>query len=123
MDVASGIKANPSRTLIAFAGYWGSKLGGINSFNSDFLSALGVAFYRDIRVTCVVLDADAKDVAKAAKNHVEVLTLQRGERREFDQTLLPFAIDILEKAGCPLGADTIWLGHDRITGAIAVKAA
>jgi hypothetical protein len=42
------------RSLIAFATQWGSKYGGINTFNTDFLSAFGIAYHSQVQVICIV---------------------------------------------------------------------
>jgi hypothetical protein len=41
-------------TLVTFATQWGSKHGGINSFNADFLAAFGFAYHLSAQIVCIV---------------------------------------------------------------------
>lgn len=124
MNPETASKSSPPRALIAFATYWGSKFGGINSFNADLVEALGLTFYRDMRVFCVVLNADESDIVKAEQSHhVKVISLRRPNDKVFSTDFLEEVKSELLKCGCAPGADTVWLGHDRITGDIAVHAA
>ncbi|HZN09101.1 MAG TPA: hypothetical protein VFB65_20070, partial [Pyrinomonadaceae bacterium] len=62
-------------TLVVFATQWGSKHGGINSFNADFLTAFGVAYYQNAQIVCVVTDASPEAVSEAASAHIKLLPL------------------------------------------------
>jgi hypothetical protein len=62
-------------TLVAFATGWGSKFGGINSFNTDFLSAFGVAYHHSAQVICIVASATAEEIEDARNTHVGLVPL------------------------------------------------
>jgi len=109
--------------LIVFATSWGSKFGGINSFNADFLRALSIAFQWSVQVVCIVLESDPSDVADAAKDGVTLLDIRQSGLKEFNRTCLSAVTGVLSKANITVDNTLIWLGHDRITGEIAVHAA
>ncbi len=62
-------------TLITFASYWGSKYGGINAFNADFLEAMGIAYDGHVDVICVVNDASDEDIQDAKNKKVTLIPL------------------------------------------------
>ena len=112
-------------SLITFATQWGSKLGGINSFNTDFLEAFGAAYYNSIQVICIVAEATDAEIKKASNSHVILLPLPYTPlEKTFSKDQARAGIDLLKQHGISFEAErTIWLGHDRITGAAAVEAA
>ena len=61
-------------SLIAFATHWGSKYGGINSFNTDFLTAFGNTYRNEVQVICIVSSATVDEIAQAKENHVTLVT-------------------------------------------------
>lgn len=112
-------------TVIAFATGWGSKYGGINSFNTDFLSAFGVAYHSNVQVVCIVPEATVEQVEDARITHVRLVPLPFSPQ---DKTLSEShafaAIAELARLGVSfIQEETFWLGHDRITGAAANAAA
>jgi glycosyltransferase involved in cell wall biosynthesis len=123
MPDESPLTSNFGRCLISIATHWGSRFGGINSFNADLLSALGLIHTPETRIVCVTLDGNADQIADAIKNHVYLRHLNRPNDSGFSPSLLPELIAVLENAGCPLNGDTVWIGHDIITGPIAIDAA
>ncbi len=62
-------------SLIAFATQWGSKHGGINSFNTDFLTAFEVAYHLQAQVICIVASATPEEVEDAREAHVTRVSL------------------------------------------------
>lgn len=112
-------------TLIAFATNWGSKHGGINSFNTDFLTAFGVAYHLNAQVICIVPSAPAEIVEDALKAHVRLVPLPYipqsvSLQREHGRA----GVDELKRLDVDFDPDrTVWLGHDRITGHAAIGAA
>jgi glycosyltransferase involved in cell wall biosynthesis/tetratricopeptide (TPR) repeat protein len=112
-------------TLIAFATQWGSKHGGINSFNADFLTNFGAAYHHSAQIVCVVTDHTAEAAEEAAKSHVKLLPLPYIPRdRSFDSSIGELSVDLLRKHGITFEPETtIWLGHDLITGGAAIAAA
>lgn len=112
-------------SLITFATQWGSKLGGINSFNTDFLEAFGAAYHNSIQVICIVAEATDAEIKKASNSHVILLPLPYTPlEKTFSKDQAQAGIELLKQHGISFEAErTIWLGHDRITGAAAVEAA
>ncbi|MBD9357655.1 tetratricopeptide repeat protein [Methylomonas albis] len=112
-------------SLIAFATQWGSKFGGINAFNTDFLSHFGVAYPTQLQVICIVSSATETEIADAKNDNVTLVTLPYPPSDKlFTVQQANAAIDELAKQGIPLTPEfTIWLGHDRISGRAALQAA
>ena len=112
-------------SLITFATQWGSKLGGINSFNTDFLQAFGAAYYTGVQVICIVAEATDTEIKKSKNSHVILLPLPYIPlENTFSKDQARAGIDLLAQNGISYDAErTIWLGHDRITGAAAIEAA
>ena len=62
--------------LIAFATHWGSKYGGINSFNEDFLSAFASAYQKNVVVICIVAEASPEEIRESKNRGVTLLALR-----------------------------------------------
>lgn len=112
-------------SLITFATQWGSKHGGINSFNTDFLKAFGIAFHNDAKVICIVAEATEDEIEVAKNSHVILVKLPYPpQAKTFSKDQAQAGIDLLKQCGISFDTErTIWLGHDRITGAAAIEAA
>ncbi|MFT4926102.1 MAG: putative ATPase/glycosyltransferase involved in cell wall biosynthesis, partial [Phenylobacterium sp.] len=115
----------PAFSLITFASYWGSQYGGINAFNADFLEAMGIAYEGKVNVVCVVNSANDKDVEDAKGKQVTLVALPYNpSEAHMGQAQALAAIGELGKQGITFNSqNTIWLGHDRITGEAALVAA
>ncbi|MFH1079603.1 MAG: tetratricopeptide repeat protein [Pseudomonadota bacterium] len=112
-------------TLITFATHWGSKYGGINSFNTDFLSAFGVAYHFSVQVICIVSAAGNEEVKEAEKAYVNLVPLPHAPQDKlFTEAHGLSGIEELKKRNINFDPEmTVWLGHDRITGTAANAAA
>ena len=112
-------------SLITFATQWGSKHGGINSFNTDFLEAFGIAYHNNAQVICIVASATNDEINKARNADVTLLSLPYPPQEKiFSKTQAQAGIDLLKQNGISFNSErTVWLGHDRITGAAAIEAA
>jgi glycosyltransferase involved in cell wall biosynthesis len=112
-------------TLIAFATQWGSSHGGINSFNSDFLTAFGVGYHQNAQIVCVVTEASPEALSEASRAHVKLLPLPYVPvAKSFDSAIGETGVDLVMKSQIKFDPDrTIWLGHDLITGEAALAAA
>ena len=111
--------------LISFATQWGSKHGGINSFNADFLTAFGVAYHLSVQVICIVASATQEEIEDARNAHVILLPLPYPPKDQL-LTSAQAQVTIDELKGRSISfnpAHTVWLGHDRITGGAANAAA
>lgn len=110
-------------TLISFATAWGSKHGGINSFNTDFLEHFVVAYSQTVKVICIVAQATQEDITKAKQSGVTLISLALTDGKEKPNTdHVPSAVKKLQEITYN-PAKTICLGHDSITGAIALGVA
>jgi len=112
-------------TLIAFASHWGSKYGGINAFNADFLEAMSIAYYGKVQIVCVVCKAEPGDIEDAKNKKITLVPLPY-------ESLIPclgeeqaqVAIKAIAEKNIRFTPEqTIWLGHDRISGGAALEAA
>src|SRR5687767_8465890 len=100
-------------TLIAFATQWGSKHGGINSFNADFLTNFGAAYHQGAEIVCIVPQHTPEAVDEAARANVRLLTLPYvPDAKWLDSSVSKPTVDLLKKSDISIDADqTIWLGH------------
>ncbi|MBP8789289.1 MAG: tetratricopeptide repeat protein, partial [Azonexus sp.] len=112
-------------SLIAFATQWGSKHGGINSFNADFVGAFGFAYSSAAQVICVVTSATPEEIEEARATGVTLVTLPYApSEKVLNGAHATAAIDQLRRRNISHSDETtVWLGHDRITGAAAIAAA
>ena len=114
---------SPKKTMIAFATRWGSQFGGVNSFNQDLVSAFAAASYQQVITVCVVLNATELEQERALTEQVILISLDRPDQDMFSPDLETATWHALKMHEVPLFPDqTIWLGHDRVTGAIACAA-
>jgi hypothetical protein len=112
-------------SLITFATDWGSKHGGINSFNTDFLKAFGIAYHLGAEVICIVASATPEEIEEAHNAHVKLVALPYPpEEKLFSAKHAQAGIDELRNLKISFDPNhTVWLGHDRITGTAAIEAA
>src|SRR5215470_8235887 len=113
-------------TLIAFATQWGTKHGGINSFNCDFLSAFGAAYFNRARVVCIVASATVEEIQRARdETGVLLVPLPYSPKDNvFDGKHARAGLAELKSHNITFDpASTIWLGHDRFTGEAVTAAA
>lgn len=108
-------------SLIAFATNWGTKFGGINSFNVDFLKAFGFAYHLKAQIICIVSSCTPEEEEEAAKAHVALVLLPYvPTEKTFGPDQAQAGLDQLKHRNISFDPNkTIWLGHDRITGAAA----
>lgn len=113
----------PSNTIIAFATRWGAQFGGINSFNQDLISAIAAVSFDSVKAICVVLNASVEDQQKAHNEQVYLVSLDLPDQSTFKSDFENLVWNKLQSCGIEFDCDhTVWLGHDRITGAIAISA-
>jgi len=112
-----------SNILIAFATRWGAQFGGINSFNQDLVSAFAAVCYQHVKTICVVLNANIEEQKNALNEQVYLVSLDLPDQNSFAVDFESLVWDKLQVCGVDLNCtNTVWLGHDRITGAIAIGA-
>ncbi|WP_404872805.1 glycosyltransferase, partial [Ideonella sp. A 288] len=116
--------ASAPQLLVAFATAWGPRFGGINAFNHDLLLALAPACRASVKVVCVVLHATPEQCQAALAGEVLLVPLGLDAQQNMTVDLEPLVRQVLQAHGlAELHTGTVWLGHDRITGAIALQAA
>lgn len=113
-----------TKILVAFATAWGPKFGGINSFNTDLLSAVASTFENDVKTVCVVPYASKVEVDAAKCEGVLLVSLNLPSNKAFPPELETALLRALESAGVQhQTSETVWMGHDRFTGSMALDAA
>jgi glycosyltransferase involved in cell wall biosynthesis len=112
-------------TLVTFATQWGSKHGGINSFNADFLAAFGAAYHLSAQIVCIVASDTPEAREEASKAPVQLVSLPYSpEAKAFGPEHGQAGVAHLKHLNIGFDPDkTVWLGHDRITGEAAIAAA
>lgn len=110
--------------LVAFATRWGSQFGGINSFNADLLAATASTYKDRVKVSCVVLSCTNAEIEAANRQGVTLITLSAPSADTYSDTTESAVLLALENAAITKEwNDVTWLGHDRITGQIALTVA
>ncbi|SCZ52913.1 tetratricopeptide repeat protein [Thiohalomonas denitrificans] len=104
--------------IVLITDAWGPKFGGINALNTDLAKALGVLLTPTTEVLCVVLKAEPEDVEDARRSNVHLLSI--GASRDHGLFEVSRATDVVNAVGKADGA-TWWVGHDIITGELAVS--
>jgi hypothetical protein len=110
--------------FILFATAWGPRFGGINAFNQDFALGLARVLGKAERVFCVVLDPSPADIGAASKGGVTLVPVvgKPALSRRMDRDWVLGVGEWFSGQGIDL-AGSYWVGHDVISGAIALKAA
>lgn len=113
-----------SPKIVFLATAWGPKKGGIYSFYADLAAATARAVIsRSLEVVCVVGGTTAeRDLAGAASQGVTVVDASIPGRDSWLVDDSQHILDALGRAG--LSGDALWwVGHDRVTGEVAIKLA
>ncbi|MBW9051012.1 glycosyltransferase family 4 protein [Rhizobium mesosinicum] len=108
--------------IVAVATAWGNREGGINSFNYSFLSGLS-ALRLDHKLVCVVTDVNNDERHDAEKKGVHVLRVSGVENGRPTDASSYEIVEWLTKNGFDPRQDSVFIGHDIVTGSVAVKAA
>lgn len=113
-----------SKTVIFFATRWGAQFGGINSFNQDLVSAFSAVCYEQVNTVCVVLTASEQEIGVAmSESQVHLISLDADNQPSFVGALEPAIWERLTRLDLVVDTEQlVWVGHDRITGAIALEA-
>jgi tetratricopeptide (TPR) repeat protein/glycosyltransferase involved in cell wall biosynthesis len=113
-------------TLVAFATKWGSKHGGINSFNTEFISRFGHIYQESVQTVCIVDQISQEVIDEVFKaSRVRLVPLPYiPQATTFGLEQGKVGVNELKNLGINFTPDkTVWLGHDRITGEAAIVAA
>ena len=119
---ALGCKGGGVHKLVAFSTRWGAAFGGINSFNTDLLKALALGYDGRLKVCCVVPVASDQEREAARAAGIELKVVGCGDDQFNDAPEL--AVEAAKECVTSLADGAVaWLGHDRITGNLALEAA
>lgn len=107
--------------IVFLATAWGARYGGINSFNEDLCSALAKLLDERYHVVCVVLDATQDEIRSAKEKGIDLIKLDPSEQQDkFEENRV---YEVLKKVDeCNSEKVLWWIGHDIITGRVAIKA-
>jgi len=108
---------NTRPAVVVIATSWGRRHGGINSFSTDLCVALA-AIADHHCVVCVVLSADDADRADAESAGIVLLPLHLNSDGPADHRWTSHVFGAL--AAVNITAVNHWVGHDAITGELAV---
>lgn len=100
--------------IVFLATQWGSKHGGINSFNNDLTIAFSNLLPKeDFKITCVVTEIEHADFYEAEKHNIEIIKIEN----------LNNTLEIFNKVHTWQDEILLWIGHDVITGFSAINTA
>src|SRR3990172_11642332 len=99
------------KQLVFLSTHWGSKHGGINTFNYDFCTEIIKKLPHDYELVCVVLQADRTTIQDEDKKGIKLLSLDISEDR-FNATLAHNVSTLLKNNSLD---NVAWcIGHDAI---------
>ncbi|MCP4353561.1 MAG: AAA family ATPase [Desulfobacterales bacterium] len=108
------------KQIVFLATHWGTKGGGVNSFNLDLCTTVAKIVPKDkYQVVCVVLKADEKTISQAKQEFDIELVSLKSDKQEFDLLYADSINEILRMRF--FNQIAWWVGHDVITGEIALK--
>lgn len=112
------------KTLIAIATAWGPKYGGINAFNYDLLIALAAAHWSWLQVVCVVAESSDDEVQQVLDQYQISLINLKLSSGSIDKEYSSLIWSTIQSKGLSFEPENlVFLGHDRITGAVAIELA
>lgn len=105
--------------IVTIATAWNASAGGINAFNIEFTRAL--ARVSADPVICAVIAPSPDEVLSAARDNVTLVTISAGEDGKPEADC---GSEIVQAVADGLGTDVrLWIGHDLVSGEVAVAAA
>jgi glycosyltransferase involved in cell wall biosynthesis/HEAT repeat protein len=109
-------------SIVLLTNGWGPKHGGINSFNTDLAKALGPLLHPGVRVACTVFEATDNEVRDAERSRVTLLPIGRPADGLGGVRKAEIMAAFLARWGSPV-EDLWWIGHDVISGELAIDLA
>lgn len=110
------------KQLVFLATYWGTKHGGINSFNFDLCQAVAKHVPQEMyQVVCIALQSNERAKSQTEDSKVKLILLdsEKQEFESFDKNLVQAIQSKLRDKGCE--QVDWWIGHDVISGEIVLK--
>jgi hypothetical protein len=108
----------PEKVIVIVTDGWGSSFGGINAFNIDFCLACGRVSGDSYNVICLCPHASDSEIATAASDRLKLIAIPDFDRKESDATT---AAAIVALTSIGVRKVELCIGHDVVTGPIAVK--
>lgn len=107
-----------AKALIFLATGWGSKYGGINSFNTDLVTNLAKILPSNYKIYCAVFNIEYGEVESAKRNNVHLLHIEQRQ-----DILSPPSDNLITEILLKNVQEKIeWIiGHDIKTGQYAIK--
>ena len=105
--------------LVSIATAWGSKYGGIDSFNYDICRAIAQMLPDKYSVVCIVEEGNDHDASDARRSQVNLLRVPRDPGASSDEWPSRIVAEIQHSG---LGRPIWWIGHDVKTGPSALRA-
>src|SRR6266568_6793373 len=99
--------------LVALADAWGPRYGGVNAFNHDLCIGLASRLHEDSQLICAVPRASQEEQSAASNANVTLLVTESDRLDSGD------IARVLNQVG--YGEIAWWIGHDVITGPMALK--
>lgn len=97
---------------------WGTKKGGVNSFNYDYCRALGKTSSSIFNIVCIVPTANEEQIEDALTSGISLCLLSKGKEIDISEKSADEILRVFkEKYG---GLPKWWIGHDVITGLTAL---
>lgn len=110
------------KNLIFVSDDWGYTKGGINTINVDLCKEIAL-LPENINVYCTVIYADNESIREAKNNNVNLITLNeiKTQQSRFQENDLYKLLENIKSQHVSASNETWVIGHDVITGEIAVK--
>ena len=113
--VESEKKGNMGKTVVFIADDWGYTFGGVNVFNIQLCEAMGKL--NVAKVICVSKNANQEKRKEAASKGVELINISDDDFTKAEAILK----EIEDRCGEIIPEDTVFIGHDILTGEIALS--
>lgn len=109
--------------IVFIATAWGARFGGINTFNKDLVVAMASILPEEkYRVVCVTLDSTPAERASADLAKVTLLSIGNPDNKKSFSDDDHTSVTRLLRDEFPDSHIIWWIGHDLITGPLALKA-
>jgi len=102
------------QTLVFISTGWGSKYGGINSFNTELCKSIPSILTNNFKVVCVCFEVDEHLLAEAKEQGISLFPIEK-QRNEHE--ISQYILSLLLRNN--FSNITWWFGHDVTTGYIA----
>jgi formylglycine-generating enzyme required for sulfatase activity/ADP-ribose pyrophosphatase YjhB (NUDIX family)/predicted transcriptional regulator len=106
------------KNIVFLATHWGTKFGGINSFNIDLCRSVADILPDKFEIVCVVLNTEAEVAEEKKLSKVKLISLGLDDQK-FRKGYADMVRRILYERQCK--QIEWWIGHDAVTGLLALE--